>query len=212
MELITMQLATITLTLLALWQVRAFTGRRSVIREELATTGAAVITGGLLCKSILLSAGTKTDLSHNLAYPIIAAGFILLMYGFIGWDRMNLQQIGWGKPVSVIIVIEACIVALAYSGSVWWHYLAVGVVLICMILMDLLMLGYALRQRFYLAVPFLILHIVANCIMALIDLNGQTDARVIQGIVLSTTTSALLFYINTRLINRHTHRGRLQIV
>ena len=82
----------------------------------------------------------------------------------------------------------------------------------CVLLMDLLLLGYALRQRFYIASPFLLLHMVASCITALIDLNGNTDPRIIQGIVITTTTSALLFYINARLINHHTYRGRMQIV
>lgn len=212
MEIIAMQLLSIILTLMALWHVRSLAGRRSAMREGLATSGAVVIMFGLLCKSYLVSNTSQPWLSANLAYPILGAGFILLMYGFVGWDRMTLQRPGWVKPVSAIIVIEASIVTCAYTGSAWWQYIAVGVVVLCVLLMDLLLLGYALRQRFYIASPFLVLHMVASCITAMIDLNGHSDPRIIQGIVLTATTSALLFYINARLINQHTYRGRMQIV
>ncbi|RLT21906.1 MAG: hypothetical protein DWI30_06880 [Chloroflexi bacterium] len=212
MELIVMQLAPIVFTLLALWQMRSLAGRRSAMREGLATSGAVIIISGLLCKTILVSSSTGNYLSYSLAYPILGAGFILLMYGFVGWDRMTLHRPGWVKPISAIVIVEASIATLAYIGSPWWRYLAVGVVVACVLLMDLLLLGYALRQRFYIAIPFLVLHMAASCITSMIDLNGQSDARIIQGIVLTATTSALLFYINTRLINHHTYRGRMQIV
>lgn len=212
MELIVMQLVPIVFTLLALWQVRSLAGRRSAMREGLATSGAVIIIGGLLCKTILVSSSTGNYLSYSLAYPILGAGFILLMYGFVGWDRMTLHRPGWVKPISAIVIVEASIATLAYIGSPWWRYLAVGVVVACVLLMDLLLLGYALRQRFYIAIPFLVLHMAASCITSMIDLNGQSDARIIQGIVLTATTSALLFYINARLINHHTYRGRMQIV
>ena len=39
MELIVMQLAPIVFTLLALWHVRSLVGRRSAMREGLATVG-----------------------------------------------------------------------------------------------------------------------------------------------------------------------------
>jgi hypothetical protein len=212
MELIVMQLAPIVFTLLALWQMRSLAGRRSAMREGLATSGAVIIISGLLCKTILVSSSTGNYLSYSLAYPILGAGFILLMYGFVGWDRMTLHRPGWVKPISAIVIVEASIATLAYIGSPWWRYLAVGVVVACVLLMDLLLLGYALRQRFYIAIPFLVLHMAASCITSMIDLNGQSDARIIQGIVLTATTSALLFYINARLINHHTYRGRMQIV
>ncbi len=212
MEIMAMQLLPIIFTLLALWQVRSLAGRRSAMREGLATSGAVVIIGGLLCKSFILSSSYRGFISQNIAYPLLGAGFILLLYGFVGWDRMTLQRPGWIKPISAIIVVELCIISLAYMGSPWWHYVAIGVVVICVLLMDLLLLGYALRQRFYIASPFLLLHMVASCITAMIDLNGHSDPRIIQGIVLTATTSALLFYINARLINQHTYRGRMQIV
>jgi hypothetical protein len=212
MEIMAMQFISIILTLMALWHVRSLAGRRSAMREGLATSGSAVIVVGLLCKSFIVSSSTYQWLSPNLAYPILGAGFILLMYGFVGWDRMTLQRPGWIKPVSAIIVVEASIATSAVMGSAWWQYIAVGVVVLCVLLMDLLLLGYALRQRFYIAVPFLVLHMVASCITTMIDLNGHSDTRIIQGIVLTATTSALLFYINARLINQHTYRGRMQIV
>ena len=212
MEIMAMQLLSIILTLMALWHVRSLAGRRSPMREGLATSGAVVIMVGLLCKSYLVSTPAQPWVSANFAYPILGAGFILLMYGFVGWDRMTLQRPGWFKPISAIIVVEASIIMCAYTGSAWWQYIAVGVVVLCVLLMDLLLLGYALRQRFYIASPFLVLHMVASCITAMIDLNGHSDTRIIQGIVLTATTSALLFYINARLINKHTYRGRMQIV
>jgi hypothetical protein len=212
MELIVMQLAPIVFTLLALWHVRSLVGRRSAMREGLATSGAVIIISGLLCKSLIVSSSISAYLAQGLAYSIMGAGFILLMYGFVGWDRMTLHRLGWIKPISAIVIVESSIVALAYTGSPWWRYVAVGVVVACVLLMDLLLLGYALRQRFYITIPFLVLHMAASCITALIDLYGQSDARIIQGIVLTATTSALLFYINARLINQHTYRGRMQIV
>jgi hypothetical protein len=212
MEIMVMQLLSIILTLMALWHVRSLAGRRSAMREGLATSGAVVIMAGLLCKSFIVSSNTHQWLTPNLAYPILGAGFILLMYGFVGWDRMTLQRLSWSKPIIAIMVVEASIILCAYTGSAWWQYIAVGVVVLCVLLMDLLLLGYALRQRFYIASPFLVLHMVASCITAMIDLNGHSDTRIIQGIVLTATTSALLFYINARLINQHTFRGRMQIV
>lgn len=212
MEIMAMQLLPIIFTLMALWQVRSLAGRRSAIREGLATSGTVVIIVGLLCKSFIVNGSTSTYIAQHMAYPILGAGFILLLYGFVGWDRMTLHQLSWVKPISAIVLVESGIAALAYTGSPWWQYLAVGVVVMCVLLMDLLLLGYALRQRFYIASPFLLLHMVASCITALIDLNGNTDPRIIQGIVITTTTSALLFYINARLINHHTYRGRMQIV
>lgn len=212
MEIMVMQLLPIIFTLLALWQVRSLAGRRSAMREGLATSGAVIIISGLVCKSFILSSAISRFISQSLAYPILGAGFILVMYGFVGWDRMTLHRPGWIKPISAIIIVELCISGLAYIGSPWWQYVAIGVVVACVLLMDLLLLGYALRQRFYIASPFLLLHMVASCITAMIDLNGHSDPRIIQGIVLTATTSALLFYINVRLINHHTYRGRMQIV
>jgi hypothetical protein len=212
MEIMAMQLLPIIFTLLALWQVRSLAGRRSAIREGLATSGTVVIIGGLLCKSFIVSGSSGTYIAQYMAYPILGAGFILLLYGFVGWDRMTLQRPSWVKPIIAIVVVESCIAALAYVESPWWQYLAVSVVVMCVLLLDLLLLGYALRQRFYIASPFLLLHMVASCITALIDLNGNSDPRIIQGIILTATTSALLFYINARLINHHTNRGRMQIV
>ena len=212
METIAMQLLPIIFTLMALWQMRSLAGRRSAIREGLATSGTVIIIGGLLCKSFIVGGSTGTYIAQHMAYPILGAGFILLLHGFVGWDRMTLHQIGWVKPISAIVIVESCIAVLAYVGSPWWQHLAVGVVVMCVLLMDLLLLGYALRQRFYIASPFLLLHMVASCITALIDLNRHTDQHIIQGIVLTATTSALLFYINARLINQHTYRGRMQIV
>lgn len=212
MEIMVLQLLHIVFTFLALWHVRALAGRRSHMRLILSTSGAVVIVIGLFCKSFIIPSSYIQFISPNLAYPIMSAGFILLMYGFVGWDRMKLYRPSWLKPISAILVVELCIWGLAYVQSPWWHYLAIGVVVICVLLMDFLLLGYAIRQRYYIASPFLVLHMVASCITAMIDLNGHSDARIIQGIVLTATTSGLLFYINARLINKHTYRGRLHVV
>lgn len=207
-----MRIITIILTLMALWNVRSMAGRRSLIREQFTTTGTILITMGLICKSFILELGAHQWLAPIYAYPILGAGYILLMYGFVGWDRMTLQRPSWPKALGVIAVIELGMGAIAYLGNSWWHYLSVGVVVMCVMLMDLLLLGYALRQRFYMASPFVILHMAASCITVLIDLNGHRDPQITQGIMLTATTSALLFYINTRLIIQHTFRGRMQIV
>ena len=141
MEIMAMQLLPIIFTLMALWQVRSLAGRRSAIREDLATSGTVIIIGGLLCKSFIVSGGAGTYIAQYMAYPILGAGFILLLHGFVGWDRMTLQKISWVKPISAIVIVESCIAALAYVGSPWWQYLAVGVVVMCVLLMDLLLLG-----------------------------------------------------------------------
>jgi O-antigen/teichoic acid export membrane protein len=151
------------------------------MREELATSGAVIIIIGLLYKSFIVSSNPHQYVSPNLAYPILGAGFILLMYGFVGWQRMMLQRPGWIKPISAIIIVETSIAACAYLGLPWWRYIAVGVVVLCILLMDLLLLGYAIRQRFYVASPFLVLHMVASCITAMIDLNAHNNTRIIQG-------------------------------
>jgi hypothetical protein len=145
-------------------------------------------------------------------YPILAAGYILLMFGFVGWDRMLLSRPGWSMPIILIIVVEATTFVSARLGMVQWWLIPFTVVIGSMMLIDLLFLGFALRQRLTIAVPFLLLHIASVIVTTAIELKAPTNAGLLNGILLSTITSAVLFVISTRLITRHTGRGRMLVV
>ncbi len=215
-EIIALHGLPILITLFALWQISGLAGRRSPRREGLANAGMIGIIIGLMAKTYLqiqFSTALGLDVPSPYAtYPILAAGYILLMFGFVGWDRMLLSRPGWTMPIILIILVEAATFVSARLGMVQWWMIPFAVVIGSMMLIDLLFLGFALRQRLTIAVPFLLLHIASVTVTTAIDLKAPTDAGLLNGILLSTITSAVLFVISTRLITKHTGRGRMMVV
>lgn len=206
----------ILFTLVALWQISTLAGRRSPRREGLANAGVIGIIIGLTAKTYLqIQFSTALGISATspyATYPILAAGYILLMFGFVGWDRMLLSRPGWTAPMLTIIVIEAATFVSARLGMVSWWMIPFAVVIGSVLLIDLLFLGFALRQRLTIAVPFLLLHIASVLVTTAIEFKAPTDAAILNGILLSTITSAVLFVISTQLIARHSGRGRMLVV
>ncbi|MFM2308418.1 MAG: hypothetical protein RLY87_538 [Chloroflexota bacterium] len=206
----------ILFTLVALWQISNLAGRRSPRREGLANAGVIGIIIGLMAKTYLqIQFSTALGLSATspyATYPILAAGYILLMFGFVGWDRMLLSRPGWTAPLLTIFVIEVATFVSARLGMVSWWMIPFAVVIGSVILIDLLFLGFALRQRLTIAVPFLLLHIASVIVTTAIEFKAPTDAAILNGILLSTITSAVLFVISTQLIARHSGRGRMLVV
>ncbi|RLT30750.1 MAG: hypothetical protein DWI54_05830 [Chloroflexi bacterium] len=215
-EIIALHGLPILITLFALWQISGLAGRRSPRREGLANAGMIGIIIGLMAKTYLqiqFSTALGLDVPSPYAtYPILAAGYILLMFGFVGWDRMLLSRPGWTMPIILIILVEAATFVSARLGMVQWWMIPFAVVIGSMMLIDLLFLGFALRQRLTIAVPFLLLHIASVIVTTAIELKAPTDAGLLNGILLSTITSAVLFVISTRLITKHTGRGRMMVV
>ena len=215
-EIIALHGLPILITLFALWQISGLAGRRSPRREGLANAGMIGIIIGLMAKSYLqiqFSTALGLDVPSPYAtYPILAAGYILLMFGFVGWDRMLLTRPGWTMPIILIGLVEAATFMSARLGMVQWWMIPFAVVIGSMMLIDLLFLGFALRQRLTIAVPFLLLHIASVIVTTAIELKAPTDAGLLNGILLSTITSAVLFVISTRLITKHTGRGRMMVV
>jgi hypothetical protein len=215
-EIIALHGLPILITLFALWQISGLAGRRSPRREGLANAGMIGIIIGLMAKSYLqiqFSTALGLDVPSPYAtYPILAAGYILLMFGFVGWDRMLLTRPGWTMPIILIGLVEAATFVSARLGIVQWWMIPFAVVIGSMMLIDLLFLGFALRQRLTIAVPFLLLHIASVIVTTAIELKAPTDAGLLNGILLSTITSAVLFVISTRLITKHTGRGRMMVV
>ncbi len=206
----------ILFTLLALWQISMLAGRRSPRREVLANAGVIGIILGLMAKTYLqiqFSTALGLDVASPYAtYPVLAAGYILLMFGFVGWDRMLLSRPGWSAPLAIIALIEVTTVVSARMGMTQWWIIPFTVVIGSVILIDLLFLGFAIRQRLVIAIPFLLLHIASVIVTTGIELKAPTNADLLNGILLSTITSAVLFVISTRLITRHTNRGRMMVV
>ncbi|MFN7471092.1 MAG: hypothetical protein ACK5S9_05530 [Roseiflexaceae bacterium] len=215
-EIIALHGLPILITLFALWQISGLAGRRSPRREGLANAGMIGIIIGLMAKTYLqiqFSTALGLDVPSPYAtYPILAAGYILLMFGFVGWDRMLLSRPGWTMPIILIIMVETATFVSARLGMVQWWMIPFAVVIGSMMLIDLLFLGFALRQRLTIAVPFLLLHIASVIVTTAIELKAPTDAGLLNGILLSTITSAVLFVISTRLITKHTGRGRMMVV
>jgi hypothetical protein len=215
-EIIALHGLPILITLFALWQISGLAGRRSPRREGLANAGMIGIIIGLMAKTYLqiqFSTALGLDVPSPYAtYPILAAGYILLMFGFVGWDRMLLSRPGWTMPIILIVLVEAATFVSARLGMVQWWMIPFAVVIGSMMLIDLLFLGFALRQRLTIAVPFLLLHIASVIVTTAIELKAPSDAGLLNGILLSTITSAVLFVISTRLITKHTGRGRMMVV
>lgn len=216
MDTIVLHLIPIIFTMLALGHVRSLAGRRSPMRESLTTTGAVIIIIGLSSKAVLMALMVRGVIGElegmGAVYAILAAGFILLLYGFVGWDRMSLSRPGWTKPLVTVAVFEGIFYASQRISPEWWIIEPIGVVVGSLIMMDLLLLGYTVRQRYFIATPFILLHMVSVVINTLIEIQGYAYTSVIQGVVVTASTSALLFYIIMRLIERHTYRGRMLIV
>jgi len=215
-EIIALHGLPILITLFALWQISGLAGRRSPRREGLANAGIIGIIIGLMAKTYLqiqFSTALGLDVPSPYAtYPILAAGYILLMFGFVGWDRMLLSRPGWTMPIILIVLVEAATFVSARLGMVQWWMIPFAVVIGSIMLIDLLFLGFALRQRLTIAVPFLLLHIASVIVTTAIELKAPSDAGLLNGILLSTITSAVLFVISTRLITKHTGRGRMMVV
>lgn len=216
MDAIALQIIPIVFTLLALGHVRTLAGRRSAMREGLATVGAVLIVVGLCSKAVLALLVMRGIMPQHdgigIGYAIIAAGFVLLMYGFVGWDRMQLTRPGWGKPLLSIVVCELAFFLSKQYVVDAWMYAPISVVVGCVLIMDLMLLGYVIRQRYTIALPFVLLHMASVVVHIMIEVHGQSYTHIMQGIVMTASTSALLFYINMWLIKRHTFRGRMLIV
>jgi hypothetical protein len=205
----------IFLMVFALWQIRTLAGRRSPRRETLATAGTICIVTGFALKLLMVATtvtGARGNVPLTLTYPILAAGYILLLFGFVGWDRMLLSRPGWTPP----LIAMACVALVTWIVSVattlpWWSVSFV-VVIGSVLVIDLLFVGFALRQRLMIALPFLLLHIASVLVSTVIELRPADDTALLNGFLVSATTSAVLFVITTQLITRHTGRGRMLIV
>ena len=216
MDTIILHIIPIVFTMLALSHVRSLAGRRSAIRESLATVGAVIIILGLSSKAILLALMLRGTLGSaygmGAAYTLMATGFIFLLYGFLGWDRMTLVRPNWGKPIVACLLMYGATYVSERIWTNWWMIIPVCIVVGSLLIMDFMLMGYTLRQRYFIAVPFILLHMVSIVINTLVEMQGHMFLPILQGIILTASTSALLFYINMRMIERHTYRGRMLIV
>ena len=216
MDTIILHIIPIVFTMLALGHVRSLAGRRSAIRESLATVGAVIIILGLSSKAIMLALMVRGtfDSTYGIgtAYALMATGFIFLLYGFLGWDRMTMARPNWSKPIIASMLMAGATLAGVRIWPNWWMLIPVSVVVGSLLVLDLMVMGYTLRQRYFIAVPFILLHMASIVINTLIEMQGHMLLPILQGIILTASTSALLFYINMRMIERHTYRGRMLIV
>lgn len=206
----------IGLTIAALSHIRALAGRRSARREMMTNVGVFVIFIGLLYKAAtqmpITVSGIWVSEWMMLANPIIATGYICILTGFYGWDRVTLHVPSWWRTIGLLMLVHGGSIWAYYTQYAYWMYFPIAATTVTLLVIDMVLLGYIMRQRYLIAVPFMFLHIISTIITALMEINGSQNYNLLEGMLLTTATTALLFYINMRLVMRLTTRGRMLIV
>lgn len=206
----------IGLTIAALSHIRTLAGRRSARRETMTNVGVFIIFVGLIYKAVtqmpILVSGIRLSDWMHLANPLIVTGYVCILTGFYGWDRMTLNIPSWWGTIGLFIVVHGATVYGYYELNEIWMYIPIIATSLTILIIDWLLLSYVMRHRYFIALPFLLLHIVSTGITAMMEINGSQNINLLEGMLLTTATTALLFYINTRLVIRLTTRGRMLIV
>jgi hypothetical protein len=206
----------IGLTIAALRHIRALAGRRSARREMMINAGVFIIVMGLVLKAVtqmpVLVAGISLREWMYLGNPVIATGYVFILTGFYGWDRVTLRIPSWWSTFAMLILVHGSTVWGYYEYREYWAYIPIAAISLMLLIIDLLLLSFIMSQRYFIALPFLLLHIVSTMITGLIEISGSHNLNMLEGMLLTTATTALLFYINMRLVMRLTTRGRMLIV
>lgn len=206
----------IGLTIAALRHIRTLAGRRSARREMMTNTGVIIIVMGLIFKAItqmpIMIAGTSPSEWMYLGNPLIATGYVFILTGFYGWDRVTLHIPSWWSVLALLTLVHGSTIWGYYVYQPYWAYIPIAAISLMLLIIDLLLLSYIMRQRYFIALPFLLLHIVSTMITGLIEISGNQNLNMLEGMLLTSATTALLFYINMRLVMRVSTRGRMLIV
>ena len=206
----------IALTIAALRHIRTLAGRRSARREMMSNTGVIIIVIGLIYKAMtqmpMLVSGISLSEWMYLANPLIASGYIFILTGFYGWDRVTLNIPSWWGTIVLLVGVHGGTLWSYYEYPSMWSYVPIAAISVSLLIIDLLLLSYIMRQRYYIALPFLLLHIASTMITALMEMSGSQAVNMLEGMLLTSATTALLFYINMRLVMRLSTRGRMLIV
>ncbi|MFZ9858634.1 MAG: hypothetical protein ACO3F2_09955 [Roseiflexaceae bacterium] len=206
----------IGLTVAALRHIRTLAGRRSARREMMTNTGVVIIVMGLIFKAItqmpILIAGISPSEWMYLSNPLIATGYVFILTGFYGWDRVTLHIPSWWSVIMLLMIVHGGTIWGYYEYQSYWTYIPITAISFMLLVIDLLLLSYIMRQRYFIALPFLLLHIASTMITGLIEVSGSQNINLLEGMLLTSATTALLFYINMRLVMRLSTRGRMLIV
>lgn len=206
----------IGLTIAALRHIRTLAGRRSARREMMTNTGVVIIVMGLIFKAVtqmpIVIAGTSPSEWMYLGNPLIATGYVFILTGFYGWDRVTLHIPSWWSVFVLLALVHGGTVWGYYEYQAYWAYVPIAAISLMLLIIDLLLLSYIMRQRYFIALPFLLLHIASTMITGLIEISGSQNLNMLEGMLLTSATTALLFYINMRLVMRLSTRGRMLIV
>ncbi len=206
----------IGLTIAALSHIRMLAGRRSARRETMTNIGVVVIFVGLIYKAVtqmpILVSGVRLSDWMYLSNPLIVTGYVCILTGFYGWDRVTLHIPSWWSTIGLLGVVHGSTIWAYYEYPAIWMYIPIAAATIAILIIDLLLLSYIMRQRYFIALPFLLLHIASMVITAMMEISGTQNLNLLEGMLLTTATTALLFYINMRLVIRLTTRGRMLIV
>ena len=213
---ISVHIFAIGLTIAALSHIRTLAGRRSARREMMTNLGVFVIVIGLIFKAVtqmpILIAGISPSEWMHLGNPLIATGYACILTGFYGWDRVSLHIPSWWSTFILLALVHGGTLWGYYEYPVYWAYIPIVAISLMLLIIDLLLLSYIMRQRYFIALPFLLLHIASTMITGLIEISGSQNLNMLEGMLLTTATTALLFYINMRLVMRLSTRGRMLIV
>jgi hypothetical protein len=205
----------IGLTIAALSHIRALAGRRSVRREMMSNAGVFIIVVGLIFKAATQLPDLPFEQLRNwmmFANPIIATGYMCILSGFVGWDRVSLHIPSWWRTIILFVIVHGATVWAYVEYPVYWTFVPIVAISSALLIIDFMLLSYIMRQRYFIAFPFFVLHIVSTVITGLMEISGSQNLNLLEGMLLTSATTALLFYINMRLVMRLSNRGRMLIV
>lgn len=206
----------IGLTVAALSHIRALAGRRSARREMMSNVGVFIIVVGLIYKAVtqmpISVSGIRLSDWMLLANPLIVTGYVCILTGFYGWDRVTLHVPSWWSTIGLLVIAHGATAWGYFEHREIWMYIPIAIIAFVVLIIDLMLLGYVMRHRYFIALPFILLHIASMAITGLMEMSGSQNINLLEGMLLTTATTALLFYINMRLVTRLTTRGRMLIV
>jgi len=205
----------IGLTIAALSHIRVLAGRRSVRREMMSNAGVFIIVVGLIFKAATQIPDVPSVQLHDwmiFANPIIASGYMCILSGFIGWDRVSLNIPSWWRTIILFVIVHGATIWAFVEYPKYWAFIPIVAISSALLIIDFMLLSYILRQRYLIALPFFVLHIISTIISGLMEISGTQNLNFLEGMLLTSATTALLFYINMRLVMRLSNRGRMLIV
>lgn len=214
MSFVIVQTFILALLLLSVRNIRQFTCRRSPRREHMLGIASGFLAIGVVLRgSAYLTTGASSSGTLGLLGQfMMCSGYIWVLAGIIGWDRMALSVPGWGRALQMQLMVGVAMGVSWYTSWLPIQDVPVWAGFMSMILIDMVFLGHIVAYRRWIILPFLSLHIIAAGISMLATTNGALDSGSVAAWMYTVGTTTVVFWIVSILLQRGEYQRRMVIV